>query len=125
MSGKSEGSYHVAWEAQKPGSESLANLVYITEAICTPFSLRQFERIGLLPPIDSHPRVLDNACGSGRQTELLRKAYQEAGKEISIECCDISPGMISSVEKRIKEGNWQNVRAHVVNAEVDKLPGAS
>jgi trans-aconitate methyltransferase len=110
--------FKIDWKNQKTGSSAFANIVCVTEAICTPFTIRQFELLGLLPPVDSHPRVLDNACGSGRQTEILREAYHDAGKEITIECCDISPSMIGQVEKRIQAGNWQNVKAHVVNAEV-------
>jgi SAM-dependent methyltransferase len=114
----SQGNYHIDWENQKPDSAALSTITHVTETICTPFAVRQFQLLGLLPPVDSHPRVLDNACGSGRPTEILREAYHDAGKEITIECCDISSGMIGQVEKRIKAGKWQNVKAHVVNAEV-------
>lgn len=110
--------FRISWSGEKSSTGLFANIIHITEAICTPFSIRQFHLLGLLPPVDSHPRVLDNACGSGRQTEILRQAYAEGGKSIDITCCDISPGMISSVERRIKEGNWTNVKAFIVNAEV-------
>jgi trans-aconitate methyltransferase len=109
--------FRFSWSGES-SSDSLASIIHITEVICTPFAVRQFNLIGLLPPLDSHPRVLDNACGSGRQTEVLRQAYADAGNAIDISCCDISPGMISSLERRIKEGNWTNVTATVVNAEV-------
>ena len=110
--------FRVSWSTETASSETLAGVIYITETICTPFAVRQYQLLGLLPPIDGHPRVLDNACGSGRQAEVLQQAYADAGKPIDITCCDISPGMINSLEKRIKEGNWTNVKSHVVNAEV-------
>jgi|SRR5579859_5450668 len=114
-----EEGFRVCWSTQSTTSEGFANILHITETICTPFAIKQFSLLGLLPPNDSHPRVLDNACGSGRQAEALRQAYELSGKLIDITCCDISPGMIASVEKRIKEGNWSNVKASMVNAEVD------
>ena len=110
--------FRISWSSQTSSSSELASIVYITETICTPFAERQFHLLDLLPPNNSHPRVLDNASGSGRQTEALRQAYAEAGKPIDITCCDISPGMIGEVKRRIKEGNWSNVKADVVNAEV-------
>jgi SAM-dependent methyltransferase len=110
--------FRISWSDQTSSSENLSSIIFITETICTPFAVRQFHLIGLLPPKDGHPRVLDNACGSGRQTEVLRQAYADAGKLIDITCCDISPGMVGKVEGRIKEGNWTNVKAQVVNAEV-------
>jgi SAM-dependent methyltransferase len=113
-----EQGFRISWAGETSASGNFANVIHITETICTPFAVRQFQLLGLLPPVDTHPRVLDNACGSGRQAEVLQQAYADAGKAIDITCCDISPGMISSVERRIKEGNWGNVKAHVVNAEV-------
>jgi trans-aconitate methyltransferase len=110
--------YRISWSSQTSSKESLASIIHITETICTPFAVRQFHLLGLLPPNDSHPRVLDNACGSGCQTESLRQAYTDADKPIDITCCDISSGMIAEVERRIKAGNWMNVKAHLVNAEV-------
>jgi len=98
--------------------ESFASITHITETICSPFAIRQFREIGLLPPVDSHPRVLDNACGSGRQTEILHDAYKDAKKPIEITCCDINEKMIERVQSRIYEGNWTNVKAHVIDAEV-------
>jgi SAM-dependent methyltransferase len=113
-----EHGFRISWAGETSASGNFANVIHITETICTPFAVRQFQLLGLLPPVETHPRVLDNACGSGRQAEVLQQAYADAGKPIDITCCDISPGMISSVERRIKEGNWGNVNAHVVNAEV-------
>ena len=104
-----------------PWSESsgtaFTNIVHITETICTPFATRQFQLLGLLPAVDGHPRVLDNACGSGRQTETLCEAYADAGRAIDITCCDISPAMIGLVERRIKDRNWTNVKTVLVSAE--------
>lgn len=113
-----EHGFRISWAGETSASGNFANVIHITETICTPFAVRQFQLLGLLPPVETHPRVLDNACGSGRQAEVLQQAYADAGKAIDVTCCDISPAMISSVERRIKEGNWGNVKTHVVNAEV-------
>ena len=110
--------FRLSWDTQGSADGSLQSVIHLTETICTPFSLRQFDLLGLLPPIDSHPRVLDNACGSGRQTEVLRQAYEDKGLPIDIASCDLSPGMIDVVQKRIDNGNWKNVKALIVNAEV-------
>jgi SAM-dependent methyltransferase len=110
--------FRLSWDAQNSADGSLQSVIHVTETICTPFSLRQFDLLGLLPPIDSHPRVLDNACGSGRQTEVLREEYQHQSLPIDITSCDISPGMIDVLQQRIDKGNWKNVKSHVVNAEV-------
>ena len=61
--------FRISWSGEKSSTELFANMIHITEGICTPFSIRQFHLLGLLPPVDSHPRVLDNASGSGRQAE--------------------------------------------------------
>jgi SAM-dependent methyltransferase len=111
-------SFRLSWDTQNAADGSLQSIIHVTETICTPFSLRQFEFLGLLPPIDSHPRVLDNACGSGRQTEVLREEYEHRGLPIDITSCDIGPGMIDVLRRRIDTGNWKNVKSHVVNAEV-------
>jgi len=111
-------SLRLSWDTQSCADGSLQSVVHLTETICTPFSLRQFDLLGLLPPIDSHPRVLDNACGSGRQTEVLRQAYEDKNLPIDITSCDLSPGMIDAVQKRIEKGNWKNVKTLIVNAEV-------
>jgi len=98
--------FRLSWDTHSSADGSLQSVISLTETICTPFSLRQFELLGLTPPVDSHPRVLDNACGSGRPAEVLREEYERRGQPIDITCCDISPG------------NWKNMKAHVVNAEV-------
>lgn len=113
--------FRISWGGQASAGGDFANVIHITETICTPFAVRQFQLLGLLPPVDTHPRVLDNACGSGRQAEVLQQAYADAGKPIDITCCDISPGMIEGVQQRIKKGNWENVQAQIVDAEVLKL----
>src|SRR2546423_11215590 len=95
--------------SQTSMERDFANVIHFTESIGTPFALRQFHLLGLLPPVDGHPRVLDNACGSGRQAEVLRTAYSESGKQIDITCCDINGGMIDAVNERINSGNWTNV----------------
>ena len=110
--------FRISWAGEKSSGGDFASVIHITETICTPFAVRQFQLLGLLPPVDTHPRILDNACGSGRQTEVLQQAYGEADKPIDITCCDISPGMISSIERRINDGKWINVKALIVNAEV-------
>lgn len=110
--------FRISWASESSASGNFANVIKMTETVCTPFAIRQYQLLGLLPPVDTHPRVLDNACGSGRQAEVLQQAYADAEKPIDITCCDISPGMISSVERRIKEGKWNNVKTLVVNAEV-------
>jgi len=94
------------------------NVIQLTETVCTPFAIRQYHLLGLLPPVDTHPRVLDNASGSGRQAEVLQQAYADAGKPIEITCCDLSPAMIDGVKRRIETNKWDNVKAHVVDAQV-------
>src|SRR5271169_3358011 len=101
-------SFRLSWDTQSSADGSFQSVIQVTETICTPFSLRQFELLGLLPPIDSHPCVLDNACGSGRQTEVLREAYEHQSLPIDITSCDISPGMIDVLQQRIDNGNWKN-----------------
>jgi SAM-dependent methyltransferase len=113
------GGFRIAWDSSDDAS-SFANVIQLTEIVCTPFALRQFQLLGLLPPVDTHPRVLDNASGSGRQAEILREAYSDGGKAIDITCCDLSPAMINGVQQRIDKGNWDNVKAHVVDAQVNK-----
>ena len=113
--------FRISWAGQTSAEGDFAHAIQMFETICTPFTVRQYQLLGLLPPVDTHPRVLDNACGSGRQAQMLQQAYGMAGKPIDITCCDISQGMISSVERRIKDGGWDNVKAHVVNAEVIRM----
>ena len=112
--------FRISWPAagDAVSKADFETFLRVIESICTPFAIRQLHLLGLLPPLDSHPRVLDNACGNGGATECLHDAYAEAGKAIDITCCDLSPGMVSSVEHRIKEANWTNVKAFTVNAEV-------
>ena len=110
--------YRISWAGQSSKDGDFANVIQIIENICTPFAIHQFHLLGLLPPMDTHPRVLDNACGSGRQVQVLHDAYKAAGQPIDITCCDISPAMIEGVQTRIKKGNWTNVDAHIINAEV-------
>ena len=107
----------LSWGTQSSADDSLQRVIQVIETVCTPFAIRQFHVLELLPPDDAHPRVLDNACGSGRSTQILREAYMEKGLPIDITCCDLSPGMIESVQKRIDNGNWKNVKAFVVDAE--------
>jgi ubiquinone/menaquinone biosynthesis C-methylase UbiE len=113
--------FRIAWAEETSPTGGLAQIIQVTEAICTPFAVRQFHLLNLLPPKDSHPRVLDNACGSGRQTEVLHQAYAEASKAIDITCCDVSPGMVAALEARINGGNWTNVKTHILDAEVMSL----
>jgi SAM-dependent methyltransferase len=110
--------YRISWAGQTSSTGDFANVIHVTENICTPFALRQFQLLGLLPPVDTHPRILDNACGSGRQAEVLRNAYSDGGKAINITCCDISRGMIEMVDSRIKRGNWTDVESYIIPAEV-------
>jgi len=112
--------FRIAWSeaGKKSDKGDFEAVLPVIEAVCTPFAVRQFHFLGLIPAIDSHPRVLDNACGTGRQAEYLNETYIAAGKPIEITCCDIAPGMIAKVHKRIKDGHWSNVTAMVVSAEV-------
>jgi len=116
----SDEGFRISW-AGHDDPAAFANIIQLTETVCTPFAIRQFHLLGLLPPTDTHPRILDNACGSGRQAEVLREAYADGGKEIDITCCDLSPEMISVVKQRIEKGNWDNVKAQVVDAQVALL----
>ena len=87
-------------------------------------TVRMYGLLGLR--IDSHRRrtvealglrlgdtVVDLACGTGLNFELLQKAVGPSGKVVGV---DLTDGMLSEAERRVSQAGWDNVE--LVQADV-------
>ena len=64
-------------------------------------------------------RVLDLGCGTGLSLPLLRTAAGESGAVYGV---DLSPDMLATARRRIREAGWTNVRLIEADAERFELP---
>ncbi|KAH8924664.1 S-adenosyl-L-methionine-dependent methyltransferase [Atractiella rhizophila] len=64
--------------------------------------------------------ILDNACGTGVITALIKN--EKHFENVEITATDISEAMLHILEGRIKEEGWNNVSTKVANAMDLKLP---
>jgi ubiquinone/menaquinone biosynthesis C-methylase UbiE len=65
-----------------------------------------------LPPITSTSYILDNACGLGIVTDLIKAQHPKA----HIKCTDIAPGMIDIIKEKVDGVEWENVEAELLDA---------
>ncbi|KAH8926960.1 S-adenosyl-L-methionine-dependent methyltransferase [Atractiella rhizophila] len=72
-----------------------------------------------LPPADGL-KILDNACGTGVITSLIK--VEDKFKDVEVTAVDISELMVDSTKKRVQEENWKNVNTVIGDAMDLKLP---
>lgn len=65
----------------------------------------------LLSPITESSYILDNACGPGIVTQLIKSQYPYA----HIKGCDLAPGVIDVLKSKIAENKWENVETDVLD----------
>jgi ubiquinone/menaquinone biosynthesis C-methylase UbiE len=68
-------------------------------------------------PINSSSYILDNACGTGIVTSLLKSQHPN----VRILGVDLAPGMIETFKAKVAEKGWENVESKVVDSR--KLEG--
>jgi ubiquinone/menaquinone biosynthesis C-methylase UbiE len=64
-----------------------------------------------LPPIKDSSYILDNACGTGIVTQLIKAKHPKA----IIKCVDLAPGMIDIIKWKVDELKWENVETDVLD----------
>lgn len=69
---------------------------------CTTTVARQFLRT-LTPPITPSSYVLDNACGTGIVTALIKTQLPSA----RILATDLAPGVLQVAKAKVQENGWQ------------------
>jgi ubiquinone/menaquinone biosynthesis C-methylase UbiE len=73
----------------------------------------------LSPPITSSSYILDNACGTGLVTRLI-KSQQPS---VRIKCADLAPGVLDVVKAHIAENKWDDVDTEVLDVRDLKTLG--
>lgn len=63
------------------------------------------------PPITKDSYILDNACGTGIVTRLI-KAQDPSAR---IMCADLAPGVLDVVKTHVRENHWENVDTTVLD----------
>jgi SAM-dependent methyltransferase len=63
-------------------------------------------------PITPTSHILDNACGSGLVTSIIKSAYPFA----RITAADLAPAMVARVEEKIEAEQWEGVDTAVMDA---------
>jgi ubiquinone/menaquinone biosynthesis C-methylase UbiE len=67
--------------------------------------------VPFLPPITTSSRILDNACGTGVVTEVIKTAYAAA----HITAADLSPGVLEIYKSKASRNNWDNTQTEVLD----------
>ena len=62
-------------------------------------------------PITPDSYILDNACGSGLVTSILKASHPFA----RIHGADLAPGMISIYSDRVSRHSWENITSEVLD----------
>lgn len=75
----------------------------------SPYRARVIERLGLR----GSSRVLDVACGTGLNFELLQKALEGKGQLVGI---DFSARTLRLAHKKVAKRGWNNVELHELDA---------
>jgi ubiquinone/menaquinone biosynthesis C-methylase UbiE len=65
----------------------------------------------LFPPITPSSYILDNACGSGIVSALIKAQYPFA----HIKGVDLAPGMIDVFKAHAEANKWENVEADILD----------
>lgn len=66
-------------------------------------------------------RIFDNACGTGIITYLLcEELGMGSRKDVEILAGDNSVDMVNHTKTRIKENDWKNVTAEVIDSQVSR-----
>lgn len=65
----------------------------------------------LSPPITDSSYVLDNACGTGFVTRLIKAQHPSA----RIKCADLAPGVLDVLRSHVEENGWDGVDAEVLD----------
>ncbi|KAG0648819.1 Methyltransferase tpcH [Hyphodiscus hymeniophilus] len=67
--------------------------------------------LDILPTITETSYILDNACGTGLLTQLIKAAHPKA----HIKCADLAPGMIDIIKEKVQGLEWVNVETDVLD----------
>jgi ubiquinone/menaquinone biosynthesis C-methylase UbiE len=65
----------------------------------------------LSPPITRSSYILDNACGTGLVTRLIKAARPCA----RIKCADLAPKVLEIVQEHVAENKWEGVDTEVLD----------
>ena len=91
----------------------LAPVYAHVERLTTPPCQSLINRVSsLLSLSDTNTHAIDNGCGTGVVTCILKQEYPK----IPILATDISDGMISTLRDRISDKKWTNVTTRVVDS---------
>lgn len=76
----------------------------------------------LLPPITPASRILDNACGTGVVTKVIKATYPSA----HITGADLSPNVLEIYQSKASQNNWENTQTEVLDVrDLKKLQDES
>jgi ubiquinone/menaquinone biosynthesis C-methylase UbiE len=101
---------HSLTMASKSFHDAHSNTYERMASYCTLNVARQFLST-LSPPISRSSYILDNACGTGIVTSLIKNKYPWA----RIKSTDLAPGVIEVVQSKIAENKWEGVETDILD----------
>jgi ubiquinone/menaquinone biosynthesis C-methylase UbiE len=80
--------------------------------------------VSLIPPPTSNSVIHDNACGTGLATEALLAITSTSTPPAhpTIQATDLTPSMVSAIQRKASSNGWQNFTAQVMDAQALAFP---